>query len=232
MHFRGLRSMSRRAAFAAAAAVMAMGFVAAVAAPADASPSAASAVGSDSGTTVPVIPDAESAASLPSAQQAELAALSSSSAAIEEATANGEFDYALAVRSGADETVAREWAQGVQLAGGAVRNAPNPTSLTQMPVRIAALAACRGQNRIWTDYLGGHARFSSCVVPKAVAALQAGVGATALAATIATAASMGVAAVSAIVPALLQYSVWSIDACSKNGTGVELAFAGFVCWAQ
>jgi len=95
-----------------------------------------------------------------------------------------------------------------------------------------AFAACRGENKIWTDYLGGHARFSSCVTPKLVSALQAGVGATALAATIATAATLGVAAVSAIVPALLQYSAWSIDACSKNGTGVELVFASFICWAQ
>jgi hypothetical protein len=34
------------------------------------------------------------------------------------------------------------------------------------------------------------------------------------------------------VPALMQYSAWSIDACSKNGTGVELALSGFICWAQ
>ncbi len=85
---------------------------------------------------------------------------------------------------------------------------------------------------MWTDWLGGHAKFSSCVVPQLVSALQAGVGATALAATIAAAASLGVGAVTAIVPALMQYSVWSIQACAANGTGVELAFAGFVCWAQ
>ncbi|MEY9954155.1 hypothetical protein [Leifsonia sp. EB34] len=24
----------------------------------------------------------------------------------------------------------------------------------------------------------------------------------------------------------------SVEACSRNGTGVELAFAGFICWAQ
>lgn len=36
----------------------------------------------------------------------------------------------------------------------------------------------------------------------------------------------------AIAGAIFSYSSWSIDQCSKNGSGVELLFAGFVCWAQ
>lgn len=173
------------------------------------------------------------AAALSPDTQADLDRLAASAAVIEQATSDGGFDYASAVANGAGDTIAREWAEGVILGGGNVLNAPEGTSpSTATPPQVSVFAACRGQNRIWTDYLGGHARFSSCAVPKVVSALQAGVGATALAATIATAASLGVAAVSAIVPALLQYSTWSIDACSKNGTGVELAFAGFVCWAQ
>lgn len=36
----------------------------------------------------------------------------------------------------------------------------------------------------------------------------------------------------AIAGAIFSYSAWSIDQCSRNGTGVELLLAGFVCWAQ
>jgi hypothetical protein len=162
----------------------------------------------------------------------DLEALALAAPAIESSSQGGVFDLSAAIAAGARMEVATEWAEGVALAGGRVVNVPAGVSLATPTALPPTPRACRGQNKIWTDYLGGHARFSSCVVPKLIAALQAGVGATALAATIATAASMGVGAVSAIVPAVMQYSVWSIDACSKNGTGVELAFAGFICWAQ
>ena len=152
-------------------------------------------------------------------------ALRSHSTALDGATRNGTFYFNEAIAAGVPEAMAREWAQGYALGGGIVVGVKEPVS-------ISARAVCRGANQIWTDWLGGHAKFSSCAVPKVTSALQAGVGATAAAAAIAAAASLGVGAVTAIIPALMQYSVWSIQACAANGTGVELAFAGWVCWAQ
>ncbi len=161
----------------------------------------------------------------PAEVTAEMDALRVHSTALDGATRNGTFYFDEAIEAGVPEDMAREWAHGYALGGGMVVG-------VKEPVTISARAACRGTNQIWADWLGAHAKFSSCVVPKVTSALQSGVGATAFAAGIAAAASLGVGAVTAIVPALMQYSVWSIQACAANGTGVELAFAGFVCWAQ
>lgn len=182
--------------------------------------------------TLSVTSDEEVESQLTPSQQAELADLQANVASIEKSTKDGIFDYSVAVQNGVDANVAREWAQGVYAAGGVVAGAPADLAASAKASPRSTRAVCRGQNKIWTDILGVHARLSSCVVPKVVSALQAGAGAATLAATIATAASLGVGAVTAIVPAVMHYSAWSIDACSKNGTGVELALSGFVCWAQ
>jgi hypothetical protein len=164
------------------------------------------------------------------AQSAELSALDGYLPAIERASAAGVFDYPAALALGVDEHVATEWAQGVILAGGRVTGLPDVArpSLPQQQVR----AACRGANGMWSDWLGWHARLDSCNTKRVIDALRSGAGATTVASIIVTAAGGPIGAVSAIMPALLTWSAGSIEACSRNGTGVEVAFAGFICWAQ
>lgn len=96
----------------------------------------------------------------------------------------------------------------------------------------ASPAACRGINKMWSDWLGWHAKLDSCATKQVIDALRSGAAATTVAAIIITATGGPVGAVAAIMPALLTWSAASIEACSRNGTGVEVAFSGFVCWAQ
>lgn len=95
-------------------------------------------------------------------------------------------------------------------------------------------AACRGESRVWIDIWGTHVRLNSCVTPTVVTAIQGGSNAAYIAAAIGGLSGVGAIAGGAIAlaGAIGNYSAWSIDQCSRNGTGVELALAGFVCWAQ
>jgi hypothetical protein len=162
----------------------------------------------------------------------QVAAELESSGAIEEMSETHSFDYGAAVASGVSVETANDWAQGVAIAGGAVSNAPASLE-TSLPSAVASRAACRGVNKLWSDAFGSHVKLDSCNTIKLVAALQSGAGATAVLAVLAGAgfgASTG--ALAAIVPSIIQYSAWSVDACSKNGTGVELVLGGIICWAQ
>ena len=107
-----------------------------------------------------------------------------------------------------------------------------PASIAaSVPPIPTALATCRGANQIWTDYLGGHFRFSSCLVQKVIGALSVGAAAATVASIIA-AYIAAPAAISAIIPALMGWSAASLGACAQNGTGVEGLLAGLICWAQ
>ena len=170
-------------------------------------------------------------AELNPAQSAELTALDEDLPSIQAATVGGVFDYTRAVALGADAQVAVEWARGVVLAGGRVSGLPD-SARVGLPLQPQSRAACRGANAMWSDWLGWHARLDSCNTLRVVDALRSGAGATTVASIIITAAGGPIGAVSAIMPALLTWSAASVEACSRNGTGVEVAFAGFICWAQ
>ncbi|QIZ97975.1 hypothetical protein [Leifsonia sp. PS1209] len=139
------------------------------------------------------------------------------------------FDFALAIDAGVPNDIATSWAEGVADTGGIVVNA-GPRSF---PTH-ASRAACRGESRVWIDIWGTHVRLNSCVTPTVVTALQGGANAAYIAAAIGGLSGIGAIAGGAIAlgGAIGNYSAWSIEQCSRNGTGVELALAGFVCWAQ
>lgn len=137
------------------------------------------------------------------------------------------FDYAAAVTAGVPDEMAANYARGVTGSGGVVVNAPAGV-ITRTDLR----AACRGQNKVWVDF-ATHIRINSCVTPKVVAALGVPGGLATVAGLVGGFAGAGFAGGGvAIAGAIFSYSSWSIDQCSKNGSGVELLFAGFVCWAQ
>lgn len=159
----------------------------------------------------------------------DLATINAYAAPIDAATSKGTFDYSLAITGGVPTTLATEWAQGYALGGGTITNLAAGITL---PNALPDVKSCRGSNAIWTDWLGGHAKFSSCATRAYVTALQGGAAGTTVAAAIAAASTLTVGALMGIIPALMAYAAWSIDACSKNGTGIEMAFAGVVCWAQ
>lgn len=163
-------------------------------------------------------------------QNEELETLKRSLPAIQAATIGRVFDYGSAKASGVSELMASNWARGVILAGGQVVGAPDLAQPTSSEPNSSG--GCRGVNKMWSDWLGWHAKLNSCTTKQVIDALRVGVPATTVASLIVTACAGPIGAVSAIMPALLTWSASSIEACSRNGTGVEVAFAGFVCWAQ
>jgi hypothetical protein len=166
------------------------------------------------------------------AQQDELDRLEAHAAALEAADTKVSgvrtFDFGKALASGVPTDLASGWASGIASTGGRVINAGDRVFET------ATVLGCRGEWRVWIDGWGTHVRLDSCITPKVVTALQ-GVGNAAFIAA-AIGGMSGIGAIPggaiALAGAMLNYSAWSIDQCSKNGTGVELAYAGFVCWAQ
>jgi hypothetical protein len=119
------------------------------------------------------------------------------------------------------------------LAGGSVSGGLTPSRPALDESSIESLSACAGETRGWMDGFGAHARFDSCDTNTLIAAMNNGASYAALAAVLAGF-SGEVYAVGggALVAALIQLSSSSISACAVDGTGVEIAVAGFVCWAQ
>ncbi|MGJ4845135.1 hypothetical protein [Leifsonia sp. Le1] len=149
--------------------------------------------------------------------------------ATDRSTVRPVFDFAAALSAGAPLDLAREWSVGIQVIGGEILNAPpgivEPMAPTLLP------RACSGQSRWWVDAWGTHVRLDSCATRTAISVLQGSSSAAALAAALGGFAPL-VGMPFGIYAGMAGYSAWSIEQCSRNGTGVELALAGFVCWAQ
>lgn len=136
------------------------------------------------------------------------------------------FDLAGAIGNGVPRELARDFAQGVAIGGGHVVNDNG-----EFPSRLSARATCRGQNAFWYDWIGYHFKLDSCITPKVVNAIAGTAGVAGVLGALSAAfppTSLPLVAVGAVAA----YSAWSIDQCSRNGTGVEMSLAGFVCWAQ
>ncbi|QIZ98982.1 hypothetical protein [Leifsonia sp. PS1209] len=133
------------------------------------------------------------------------------------------FDFAAALRSGVPNELARDYARGVAIGGGHVVNDNG-----EFPSQVSARATCRGQNAFWYDWIGYHFKLDSCITPKVVKAIAGTAGVAGVLGALSAAfppTSLPLVAVGAVAA----YSAWSIDQCSKNGTGVEMSLAGFVC---
>lgn len=143
------------------------------------------------------------------------------------------FDLDLALSRGVPTDLATDFAEGISLAGGTVSGDFIPSQLLSDASSVQALSACAGETRGWVDGFGAHARFDSCDTDTLVSALNIGASYSAIAAILAGF-SGEVYAVGGggLVAALIQASGSSISACAVDGTGVEIAVAGFVCWAQ
>ncbi|QIZ99578.1 hypothetical protein [Leifsonia sp. PS1209] len=145
------------------------------------------------------------------------------------------FDYARAVASGVPDGLVRDYATGVILGSGRVEAAPADFHIDARGLSSSMLerGSCRGQNSWWIDIWGNHIRMDSCITARVVIALTGGAGAAAIAAILTSlAGAVFAGGAVALGGALAGYSAWSMDQCSKNGTGIEAAMAGFVCWAQ
>lgn len=143
------------------------------------------------------------------------------------------FDLDTALSRGVPSGLANDFAEGISLSGGSVLGDFTPSQPALDAGVIKSLSACVGETRGWIDGFGSHARFNSCDTDKLVSVLNVGAGWGAVAAVVAGF-SGDVYAVGgvALMAALMQLSGSSISACAADGTGVEIAAAGYICWAQ
>lgn len=140
------------------------------------------------------------------------------------------FDFSAAVKAGADEQFALEFAKGFGANGGTVTNGPIQVTHAS---EFRALSSCRGQTRIWSDWIGLHWRADSCTATVIASELAMGAGFAAIAGVVAAKFDLPEgAAVSAIVGAILAIGSAAITACNARGTGVEAVGWGAICWAQ
>jgi hypothetical protein len=190
-------------------------------------PHAANAAPVDEGTTVDIT--APGSDQLSPEIQTQIDELAANERLIDSASSRAAgiltFDLGAALASGVPMDLARDYAQGVAIGGGQVVNDG------EFRLSISARAACKGQNKFWSDWIGYHFKLDSCITPKVVTAIAGGAGVAGLAGTL-SAAFPPVALPLAAIGAVYAYSAWSIDQCSKNGTGIEMSLAGFLCWAQ
>lgn len=141
------------------------------------------------------------------------------------------FDYKKALAAGADAQFAAEYALGYSASGGTVLNAPAGAHAAKN--LVSPMAKCKGQNKIWSDWIGFHYRLDSCLVQRVIALEAEGAGAAAIAGAIGGAVSAGGTALAgAVAGALLAMGSAGLAACAVNGTGVEGVGTGVICWAQ
>jgi hypothetical protein len=143
------------------------------------------------------------------------------------------FDLDMALSRGVPVDLANDFAEGISFGGGSVSGdfTPSHPELDASSMRV--LAACIGETRGWIDGFGAHARLNSCDTATLINVLASGATYATVAAVIADLGGGAYAAAAgAIAGAVFQLDANSISNCAADGTGVEIAAAGFICWAQ
>ncbi|UAJ81764.1 hypothetical protein IT072_20680 (plasmid) [Leifsonia sp. ZF2019] len=141
------------------------------------------------------------------------------------------FDYSAAINAGSDQAFARDFAEGVVLAGGTAQGIV--VALTADQARAAAtfqrdVRGCAGRDRFWQDKWGMHLEIDTCKVNRIIALWTAGsLGVAGLAGILgATGVAAPVALLAVIASAMLGLGAAAVSYCNAAGRGETLHVTG------